>query len=77
MVPMDTLELTPNALAVLRHRYLRKDSHGNVIETPEELFRRVAAAVALAEERFRPQERTHWEAAFYEAMAGRWFLPNS
>jgi len=77
MVPMETLELTPNALAVLRHRYLRKDSHGNVIETPEELFRRVAAAVALAEERFRPQERTHWEAAFYEAMAGRWFLPNS
>jgi len=77
MAPMATLGRPPNARAVLRHRSLRKDSHGNVIETPEELLRRVAAAVALAEERFRPQERTHWEAAFYEAMAGRWFLPNS
>lgn len=77
MGAMTELELSPNALAVLRHRYLRKDPSGQVVETPEELFRRVAAAVALAEERFVPQERGRWEAAFFEAMAGRWFLPNS
>lgn len=77
MGAMTALELSPNALAVLRHRYLRKDPSGQVVETPEELFRRVAAAVALAEERFVPRERGRWEATFFEAMAGRWFLPNS
>lgn len=76
-MPVDDLGLTANALAVLRHRYLRKDAHGNVVETPDQLFRRVAAAVALAEERFEPGERSRWEGAFYEAMVGRWFLPNS
>jgi len=77
MEPMTELQLSPNALKVLEHRYLRKDASGRVVETPEQLFRRVAAAIALAEERFAPEERSRWEGRFYEAMAGRWFLPNS
>jgi ribonucleoside-diphosphate reductase alpha chain len=37
---------SPSAWEVLRHRYLRKDQHGAVAETPEEMFRRVAHTVA-------------------------------
>ena len=42
-------DLSQNALAVLRARYLKKDEAGTVIETPDELFRRVATAVASTE----------------------------
>ena len=31
--------LTPNALTVLSHRYLKKDEQGSVVESPEEMFR--------------------------------------
>lgn len=34
-----------NALRVLRARYLRRDVAGDVVETPEQLFVRVAHAV--------------------------------
>jgi len=30
--------LTPNAQTVLAHRYLHKDEHGQVIETPEAMW---------------------------------------
>jgi ribonucleoside-diphosphate reductase alpha chain len=68
--------LTPNALEVLRARYLRKDERGTVVETPAEMFRRVADHVAAAEARYggNPVEVAD---AFYEAMARLEFLPNS
>ncbi|GAB4339591.1 MAG: hypothetical protein Kow0010_27640 [Dehalococcoidia bacterium] len=69
--------LTPNARVVMEHRYLLKDREGKVVETPDELFRRVARVVAGAEERYAERERGRWEGRFYEAMAGMWFLPNS
>jgi ribonucleoside-diphosphate reductase alpha chain len=43
------LNLSENARRVLRRRYLKKDSQGNVIETPEQMFRRVARHIAKAE----------------------------
>ncbi|MES0279223.1 MAG: ribonucleotide reductase N-terminal alpha domain-containing protein, partial [Dehalococcoidales bacterium] len=43
------LKLNQNALRVLEKRYLKKDGKGNIIETPEDMFRRVAHAVAAAE----------------------------
>lgn len=42
-------KLSPNALTVLQKRYLRKDEDGQPIETPADLFRRVARAVAAAD----------------------------
>jgi len=45
----DDLQFTANALTVLEHRYLKKDDSGRPIETPEDMFRRVAQNIASAE----------------------------
>jgi ribonucleoside-diphosphate reductase alpha chain len=67
-------EWTESALIVLRERYLRKDHHGSVIETPRQLFERVAAAIAAVEKRsVREQVRER----FLESMLTGRFLPNS
>ncbi len=72
------INLTQNALRVLERRYLKKDKQGNVIETPEEMFRRVARAIASAELNYDPKADTEiWEEEFYRLMAGVEFLPNS
>ncbi len=42
------VELSQNALTVLEKRYLKKDKNGRVIETPEEMFWRVARGVLSA-----------------------------
>ncbi|MBI5663730.1 MAG: adenosylcobalamin-dependent ribonucleoside-diphosphate reductase, partial [Nitrospirae bacterium] len=61
---------------VLKTRYLLRDEHGTITETPEELFHRVAGAVASTEKIYggNPGE---WEAKFYDAMSGLLFLPNT
>jgi len=65
-------------LRVLEARYLRRDVAGRVIETPDELFRRVARAVAHAELLLgtaRAAER--WEERFHQLLTALDFLPNS
>ncbi len=73
------LILSENALKVLEKRYLKKDEEGNVVETPEEMFRRVARAIAQADllygASYPEVERT--EEAFYDLMTSLEFLPNS
>ncbi|MBW2077383.1 MAG: vitamin B12-dependent ribonucleotide reductase [Deltaproteobacteria bacterium] len=70
--------LSSNALTVLNRRYLRKDTDGEVIETPEEMFRRVAHHVSLAEWNYPSADRVQEiEEAFYEVMTELKFLPNS
>ena len=69
----EKLELTYNALRVLEKRYLLKDEYGNPIETPEEMFRRVARAVAAGDE----NEQERCEEEFYQMMSRLEFLPNS
>ncbi len=71
------MELDENALLVLRKRYLMKNEAGTPIETPGQLFRRVAAAVATAEDFYGKGRREEMEEAFYGMMAGLEFLPNS
>jgi ribonucleoside-diphosphate reductase alpha chain len=70
--------LTSNALKVLQRRYLKKDSAGTVVETPDEMFRRVARNIAEVEEQYGGYEaRQHMERQFYYLMASLDFLPNS
>jgi ribonucleoside-diphosphate reductase alpha chain len=72
------LQLNENALRILQSRYLRKDHQGAIVESPEEMFHRVADHVASAETRFDPQTNAEEMAeAFYQMMASLEFLPNS
>ncbi len=67
-----------NALAVLENRYLRKDARtGEIVETPRELFWRVACAVAVPEFEVSPENGERWARRFYDLMAGGAFMPNS
>ncbi|MDB4963171.1 MAG: ribonucleoside-diphosphate reductase, adenosylcobalamin-dependent [Myxococcales bacterium] len=70
--------LTDNALAVLRARYLAREN-GVVVETPEQLFRRVADHVSAAESRigYTSDEVAAARAAFQRMMSTLEFLPNS
>lgn len=72
-------DLSPNAITVLEHRYLMRDDQGRVVETPAQLFRRVAKTVADAEAIWGTcsQDRQRLEHEFYRLMASRRFLPNS
>jgi ribonucleoside-diphosphate reductase alpha chain len=71
-------QLTSNALRVLERRYLKKDAEGQVIETPQEMFRRVARNIASAERIFAPEANVEfWEEKFYQMMVSLEFLPNS
>src|SRR2546425_12527257 len=49
-------KLSENALRVLQKRYLKKDDKGRVIETPKELFARVAWNLALADRNYAADE---------------------
>ncbi|HET7754714.1 MAG TPA: adenosylcobalamin-dependent ribonucleoside-diphosphate reductase [Anaeromyxobacteraceae bacterium] len=66
--------LTENARAVLARRYLLRDDAGDVVETPEQLFHRVAVAVAQAEP---DVHRGRWAERFEARMAALQLLPNS
>jgi len=76
-----TPDLTANAITVLERRYLKKDPDtGEVMETPAQLFWRVASHVAKAELAYAPgnYERAMAVATeFYDLMANRMFMPNS
>jgi len=72
------LRMTPNALVVLKKRYLEKDDEGKPIETPEELFWRVARTIAQADVAFEGPEKAEETAdRFYALMTSLDFIPNS
>ena len=74
----DDLKLPLNTLEVLKRRYLLRDDSQNIIETPSELFRRVASRVAEAEANFKRGPRgDDVEQKFYRMMRLREFMPNS
>jgi ribonucleoside-diphosphate reductase alpha chain len=72
----DDLKLDVNALKVLQERYLLKDENGNIIETPTQMFRRVAKTIA-AEDAFYGKNSKKTEEEFFTAMRNLVFLPNS
>ncbi len=74
------LNLSENALRVLKRRYLRKNRKGKVIETPEQMFRRVAQHIAKAEKNYGNKSIeavNKCEEIFFDMMADGKFLPNS
>jgi len=74
------LNLSENAIRVLKRRYLRKNRKGKLIETPEQMFRRVAQHIAKAEKEYGKksvEEINRWEEIFFDMMADAKFLPNS
>ena len=64
------LGFSENALRVLRARYLKKDDQGRCTESPRDMFRRVAKAIADAETLHDsdPEVRSEWEDRFYTLM---------
>ncbi len=78
MTETGTLNLSHNARCVLERRYLRKDENGVPIETPEEMFRRVAKAVSQADLLYDPDcDCVATEDCFYRLMTSLQMLPNS
>jgi ribonucleoside-diphosphate reductase alpha chain len=73
------IELTPNSMKVLQRRYLRRDEEGRVVETPQDLFLRVARVVAETDRGYgagdTEVEKTVEE--FYQMVARLEFVPNS
>ncbi len=70
--------LSANAMQLLEQRYLVRDTSGKIVETPMQMFRRVADTVAKAELKWHDVDKAKQYAnLFFEAMSSLQFLPNS
>ena len=72
------MPLSENALNILKRRYLQRDEDNKLIESPEEMFQRVAKTVASSDKLYNNNtdlQRTETE--FFEMMYNLEFLPNS
>ena len=69
-------KLTVNAMEVLRQRYLLRDENEKIVETPRELFRRVAKSIARSDAKFggNPEQS---EKIFSEMISKLEFVPNT
>src|SRR5215203_3193169 len=77
--PRDAVRLSPNAITVLEKRYLLKDESGAPVETPRDLFQRVARTIANADRRYGASDAAVEATTqdFFGLMANRLFVPNS
>lgn len=73
------MDLTTNAKFLLEQRYLRKDAQGKVVETPEQMFLRVAKDIAKADLNYEKQKlkASVTEKKFFRLISELNFLPNS
>ena len=76
LVDEEIKHLDVNSIRVLKERYLRKDAKGDVIETPTQLFRRVANNVAQGDTLYNGNAQ-ETEESFYDLMHKLYFLPSS
>ncbi len=76
---VDDLKLPMNSLVVLAARYLLKNEEGKIVETPKQLFTRVANTIAGVESRYGASEEDIAKLAkeYYDAMTRFDFMPNS
>ena len=73
---MVSSNLTDNAITILKGRYLVKDQKtGEVSETPSDMFRRVAKAIANSE--VSDVNKAKYEEIYYEMLWDLDFVPNS
>jgi len=70
------VKLSANALEVLKRRYLLRDYKGRIIESPKQMFKRVAKAVASVDKKFN-DDSAKSEDDFFRVMSDLEFLPNS
>ena len=75
----EKISLSENAVKVLEKRYLKRDKDGNPVETPQDMFYRVASFLASADKKFgaSDSEITETTKEFYETITNRYFMPNS
>jgi len=72
------LPLSPNAVVVLKRRYLKKDEQGEPTEAAPDMFRRVAETIAAVDRLYDPEADVGTTARkFYDLMASLAFMPNS
>lgn len=78
-IPHDNLKIPINSLIVLGARYLLKNEEGKIIESPKQMFERVARAISGSELKFgkNEEERRKIEAEFYTTVSSFKFMPNS
>lgn len=72
-------KMSLNGLRLLKERFLLKDKEGKVIETPEQMFERVARNIATADKSYGATEEEYQKSVkkFYELMSDLKFLPNA
>src|SRR5512146_1738986 len=77
--PAGPVTLSQNARTVLEKRYLTKNAGGKPVETPEDMFWRVATTIAEADRRYGASDGAVTAVAeeFYRLMTQRRFEPNS
>jgi ribonucleoside-diphosphate reductase alpha chain len=73
------IDLSENAVRVLKRRYLKRDEEGNLLEEPVDMFIRVARNVSSAEKKYGKTEKEAMEVErqFFDIMSDLDFLPNS
>ena len=72
-------ELSENAVKVLEKRYLKRNNEGKCIETPADMFRRVADTIASGDLKFGKSQADVDKLSdrFYKAIVRKYFMPNS
>ncbi len=71
--------VSENALLVLKKRYLLRNERGEIVETPKEMYERVARAIAEVDKNYPvfKEKLSETEEKFYSIMSQGYFLPNS
>jgi len=72
-----TTEFSLTALKLLKQHFLVRAEDGTTIETPEEMMRRVAKSVALADNHYKDFDPKNSEQQFYQMLLNLDFLPQS
>lgn len=75
----DKINLSENAIKVLEKRYLKRDDEGVPVETPQDMFLRVASTIANADANYgaSKEEVDSTTEKFYDFITKSYFMPNS